>query len=626
MRTRQVGQTNGNGGGGGGGDVSSSHYDIDDNLSVVGEEEDEITVEGGGGGGGGAGNAMGMKEQAAQKERDSLAKVETKAVSFLRYIFRCVLLLTAILVSFSVYVYARNDEKFNFESAFIANSERVLDSFHDSVARQIGAIDALSVSITAYALESNLQFPFVTIPSFEISGSITRVLAGGLFVMWMPYVTEENRDEWEAFTRQHSDYLYASVELEDELRIRQDTKFGLKTVQQHDYPNLTHPVSDYPLDEPFHGHIWNASTGGDRQADNTGPYAPIWQTSPSVRQPGRINNNGLQHPATGPAVKEVVRTSQAVLSVANNFQKDVHIQNVLDRYLTAGQYRHHRETYIGDWVSPLGYPVFNNFKTEEEGRELVGILYSNIYWRLFLDDILPPNVQGVIAVIENSNNQTFSYRLDGPDVTYLGTGDYHETEFDYLGVSAEVISYVKKRAGPETTGYTTVDLNSDFISYQLRVYPSNDMKQMYTSNKPMIYTIVAALIFLITSSMFILYDWLVERRQEIVMDRAVKSSAVVSSLFPEQVRDRLLNEATIVGEDVASNNKKKKTNEKRRSSTRDWLSSSIKLSGGSDDNKQRMNNFLEKQGNETKPSSFGGRDGMLVGRPICDKFENTTVM
>ena len=41
-----------------------------------------------------------------------------------------------------------------------------------------------------------------------------------------------------------------------------------------------------------------------------------------------------------------------------------------------------------------------------------------------------------------------------------------------------------------------------------------------------------------------LYDRIVERRQALVLKTAVKSAAIVSSLFPENVRDRLMDEAT----------------------------------------------------------------------------------
>jgi hypothetical protein len=47
------------------------------------------------------------------------------------------------------------------------------------------------------------------------------------------------------------------------------------------------------------------------------------------------------------------------------------------------------------------------------------------------------------------------------------------------------------------------------------------------------------LIFAFTSAVFLLYDWMVEQRQRKVMASAVHTSAIVSSLFPSTVRDRL---------------------------------------------------------------------------------------
>jgi Adenylate and Guanylate cyclase catalytic domain len=49
-----------------------------------------------------------------------------------------------------------------------------------------------------------------------------------------------------------------------------------------------------------------------------------------------------------------------------------------------------------------------------------------------------------------------------------------------------------------------------------------------------------AIVFAFTIGMFAIYDWLVERRQKIVLHKAAQSTAIVSSLFPKQVRDRLL--------------------------------------------------------------------------------------
>jgi hypothetical protein len=72
----------------------------------------------------------------------------------------------------------------------------------------------------------------------------------------------------------------------------------------------------------------------------------------------------------------------------------------------------------------------------------------------------------------------------------------------------------------------------------LRVYPSDVMEDVRHVRSRYLHSGGGAhLVF--TSLVFLLYDRLVERRQKKVMSTAVQSSAIVSSLFPSQVRDRL---------------------------------------------------------------------------------------
>lgn len=65
------------------------------------------------------------------------------------------------------------------------------------------------------------------------------------------------------------------------------------------------------------------------------------------------------------------------------------------------------------------------------------------------------------------------------------------------------------------------------------------MEAQYTSSNPVYFTIGAVLIFCFTSAVFLLYDWMVERRQKKLMSTAVRTNAIVSSLFPSVVRDRI---------------------------------------------------------------------------------------
>jgi signal transduction histidine kinase/CheY-like chemotaxis protein len=134
-----------------------------------------------------------------------------------------------------------------------------------------------------------------------------------------------------------------------------------------------------------------------------------------------------------------------------------------------------------------------------------------------------------VCILENSYNQTLAYRIDGPDVTYLGDEDLHDTRYDHLEEFADINAYVQSQAGPETRSYTEVPLNKEFGKYTLRIYPSRDTEEYFTSNKPWVYTAVAVATFLFTSIVFVVFACVVERRQKIVMERVLTSAKEVAA-------------------------------------------------------------------------------------------------
>ena len=53
-----------------------------------------------------------------------------------------------------------------------------------------------------------------------------------------------------------------------------------------------------------------------------------------------------------------------------------------------------------------------------EDCTVVGIFSVIFYWRDMLKDILPPESDGIAAVIENACNQSFTYEVNGPDAKF----------------------------------------------------------------------------------------------------------------------------------------------------------------------------------------------------------------
>lgn len=137
--------------------------------------------------------------------------------------------------------------------------------------------------------------------------------------------------------------------------------------------------------------------------------------------------------------------------------------------------------------------------------------------------------------------------------------------------------------------------------YSFHLTASKDFDAVFESNLPIVFAFVVAVIFLVMGITFFVYDSFVTRRNNKVMGAAMRSTAIVTSLFPSNVRDRLYDGAQ------AANH----------------ASSSAKL-----------RRFMDKNG--AGPAMDGlSQDGygdenhdavVLETKPIADLFPETTVM
>ena len=175
--------------------------------------------------------------------------------------------------------------------------------------------------------------------------------------------------------------------------------------------------------------------------------------------------------------------------------------------------------------------------------EYISYLFATqFYWYQYFADQLPETAGAIVAVLENTFNQTFSFRVDGHGVKYLGPGDHHDPKFNYLAVSENVAEFVEKRARPATRAFTTAPLDQTFSSHILHMYPTQDMEDDYVNNRPIVYALTVAAIFAFSTLVFLTYDFLVQRQQRMIMSKAIQTGTIVASLFPDAVRDRLFDE------------------------------------------------------------------------------------
>ncbi|CAB9526252.1 Receptor-type guanylate cyclase gcy [Seminavis robusta] len=513
-------------------------------LYVPDDEEDQSYV---------SANSAALRNDQLRRRTEAVANLaanrETKMVFSLKILVMLLLLASTAMASAGVYRYSTNDQTMEFERDFESYSAKMTENFRLAVDRKLGAIASMANAMTTYAQDTNATFPFVTLSNFPVRACDLRVLAEALMIIWTPLINDTNRLEWEEWAFMNRYQQNRAFEQEAKLRQRQDAAFAAKAQQQQQAmtsdtgerflqqqpppkdSNMLQDESDYHL-RIYKGGPWNNSA----EADGSGHYLPVWQRSPAVTPNQKLLNFNF---ATSNVFSDVLPVILDDPKVVINKAEVVppQFQQTMTYTLRGSQYRNDVDEYLLDPLSFMAYPVFDSL--DVDNRKLAGLLISNLYWRMYFLNTLPPSAKGIVCVLSNSFNQTLSYRVDGPDVEFLGEDDFHDPKYSNMVVTEDITSFVKDQTSIETRAYMTVPLHDTFGLYTLKIYPSAETEAVYRSNEPIFYMILVGSVFLLTAFVFIAFDFWVERRQKIVVEQAAVSGAIVNSLFPETVQDRL---------------------------------------------------------------------------------------
>lgn len=537
------------------------------------------------------------------EESLNIAKKENRLVRTWRVIMFGVLLVTTIVVAVLVFSFVSNMERVEFETSFEDDTIKIYESLRTSMDTKLEAVDSLAMLMVSSARERNETWPYTVLPDFASKAAKMRILSNAIALQQYQYVTEENRVDWERFAKSNEGWVQDAIDV-----VRTDTTFrGPNKETIEDYPN----PNDYDERIRYGGPVEN----------NTGPYTPSWQTYPMLQSPNitAYNFNAIQHKTLGPGIREVFQNRRVVIGPVLNFEDSK--EDGGNNRVTVWAARHVSDDVdASEPVIRVLYPILDTasgaitIDQGESSSNVVGIIASSFFWRSFLENILPNGEDGVTVVFENTCNQSFTYEVNGYEATWIGPGDLHDPKFDYLGhtVTFEDMGFYYSESSRRERNYGGLPINDDYCAYTVSTYPSQTMKDKHITNNPFVFTVVSVAIFVFTVVVFIGYDKLVARRQRKVMKTAVRSSTIVSSLFPSTVRDRLM-------EDSNSNRVHKNTT----SSGSGYMAGSVLAT------KSRLRTFLN-DGSDPSSSEFAitkrNNNTAELNKPIADLFTETTVM
>ena len=174
--------------------------------------------------------------------------------------------------------------------------------------------------------------------------------------------------------------------------------------------------------------------------------------------------------------------------------------------------------------------------------------------------------------------------------TFKGEGDLHDREWSHMRRTVSLHSYEDMTLAMEEEGH---------CMYSFDLYPTFFLASQQNTDLATYMTVAAIVPFFLMAFAFFAYDWFVNRRNAKVLAAAVDNGKIVSSLFPKNVRDRL----------VAEN--------KAQAEIADQITST-------NPKHAKLQQFLDK---DSSDNSDGGEEGWMYStKPIADSFQETTVM
>ena len=349
----------------------------------------------------------------------------------------------------------------------------------------------MGTTISSYAEASEeSSWPFVTIPHFEQRGQQLLTLSGARYVALNVLVREDQKTGWEEYAIQRQGWVQDGLDHQ-----------GLGEIAA--------PITEYiyKRDAVF-------------VVQDEGPadpyYGVTWQIAPAPQSPDLVNYNSLSGGFS------------EILDYFNQFHAEV-----LTRIL---EHSYDEFDQISRIQSFLVQPLYKELEGAVEQRTIVGYINALLPFDNYFRNIIPENTAPINLVLSNTCGQVVTYEIRGPVVILAsGTGDVHDTQYNHMGVHAQF-----QRSEEVLDNDDLFEKDKYYCRYEIDIYPTQAFEDSITTGQPLMSTLGVVFIFALTSAVFILYDVLVSKRQQRVEASAARSNALVSSLFPAQVRDRLL--------------------------------------------------------------------------------------
>eukprot|EP00538_Stauroneis_constricta_P012798 CAMPEP_0119570410 /NCGR_PEP_ID=MMETSP1352-20130426/43599_1 /TAXON_ID=265584 /ORGANISM="Stauroneis constricta, Strain CCMP1120" /LENGTH=1379 /DNA_ID=CAMNT_0007620079 /DNA_START=442 /DNA_END=4582 /DNA_ORIENTATION=- len=492
---------------------------------------------------------------------------ETVLVNRSKLVVYIVILLSAALTGGVTYYLLKEDEKSWYKDEFEEFAEEVFETTQGDVAGADASIRSLAdawttrlahddhvhhedSSFTSVLVEEDdtknfLSHANVTFPNFGVQAKNFAILGKARMVAVAPLVAISRASEWESYAVENQGWI----------------KEDLMTHTYHDdRDDGGHQTDEEVNPGMIHETILPKLSDEDLQGASS-YRLPIWQLypAPSNAAESPIMLDLLSFEWFRVAWETVLDTRAPALSqVLSAGSLEIYAGAAQDDSSDDEDTEQLREQPLSILVEPI-------FDTFEPDAPIVGVTVAVLLWNDYFNGVLEGEAVGMMLDLQYTcptsldgatvDDTKYTFRtMQNAEVIFMGTDIQQDSEHDSIAQRERIFP---KKTAAESAADSSDDrrLDSDSVEddgdeeqggevcgYYLSIHATDEFVEYWGRTEAVTYTIVVVSIFFFTGMVFIIYDFLVQRRNQKLTQTAERSNAVVTSLFPQNVAEQILQE------------------------------------------------------------------------------------
>jgi hypothetical protein len=347
------------------------------------------------------------------KEVQDMAKKETNNMRFWKVVVCITILAIATIVSSGTWIFLKSEEDDSFKDSYASFANTIRNSVRVHKRDLYSTMRSCSDSITGAAIATNSEFPFVTVPTFEIFGRSVRQQSGAELIVWAPKVKADELTRWEEYAIANEGWY------EDSKQLAAASTESTSVLADYVPGN----ISTFVYDASVEGNL------SPTPIENP-PFYPMWQLSPPPFTPFALKADFKTLLDFGDYLETVDIVKEGVFGQAFDERTDLG-ESVLNQ---ADHLAFHEQFVTSDKESsaferPHAFffqPVFR--QAYNDTSEIVGTVNALVPIDRYFANLLPDGVKGITAVLQNTCGRLYTYYLVGNKVSCLQLEKEHERD------------------------------------------------------------------------------------------------------------------------------------------------------------------------------------------------------